>query len=36
MAKDMMPRFELYRPTDIDNALDLLDGLGDRGWPLAG
>jgi xanthine dehydrogenase YagS FAD-binding subunit len=36
MAKDMMPRFELYQPNDIDNALDLLDDLGDKGWRLAG
>lgn len=36
MAKDMMPRFELYQPTDIDNALELLDDLGAKAWKLAG
>jgi len=36
MAKDMMPRFELYQPADLTNALDLLDELGDTGWKLAG
>jgi xanthine dehydrogenase YagS FAD-binding subunit len=36
MSKDMMPMFELYQPTDISNALDLADKLGDDGWKVAG
>ena len=34
--KDMMPGFELYQPTSIDNALELLQRFGDGGWVLAG
>jgi xanthine dehydrogenase YagS FAD-binding subunit len=36
MSKDMMPMFELYQPTDVNNALDLADQLGADGWKLAG
>jgi xanthine dehydrogenase YagS FAD-binding subunit len=36
MSKDMMPMFELYQPTDIDNALDLANRLGADGWKVAG
>ena len=36
MAKDMMTRFELYRPADIAGALDLVDKLGSDGWLIAG
>jgi xanthine dehydrogenase YagS FAD-binding subunit len=36
MSKDMMPMFELYQPTDIDNAIDLADRLGADGWKIAG
>ena len=36
MSKDMMPMFELYQPTDIDNALDLADQLGADRWKVAG
>ena len=36
MAKDMMPMFELYQPTDIDSAVDLLDRIGADGWKIAG
>ena len=36
MAKDMMTRFELYRPTDLAGALELLDKLGPDGWKMAG
>ena len=36
MAKDMMPMFELYQPTDIENALNLADRLGSDGWKVAG
>ncbi|MEM7501522.1 MAG: xanthine dehydrogenase family protein subunit M [Pseudomonadota bacterium] len=36
MAIDMMNRFELYQPTDVDGALALLDKLGPGGWKMAG
>ena len=36
MARDMMTRFELYQPTDVDGALALLDKLGPDGWTMAG
>jgi len=36
VAKDMMTRFELYRPADIAGALDLVDRLGSDGWLIAG
>lgn len=36
MLKDMMPQFELYQPTDLDGALDLMNRFGDNGWALAG
>ncbi|MFQ5982817.1 MAG: FAD binding domain-containing protein, partial [Woeseiaceae bacterium] len=36
MSKDMMPMFELYQPTDMANALDLADRLGEDGWMIAG
>lgn len=36
MAKDMMPNFELYQPTEIANALELAKKLGKDGWLLAG
>lgn len=36
MARDMMTRFELYQPTDVDGALELLDRLGPQGWKMAG
>lgn len=36
MARDMMTRFELYQPTDVDAAVELLDKLGADGWTLAG
>jgi len=36
MSKDMMPMFELYQPTDIANAVDLLDKLGTDSWKIAG
>ena len=32
----MMTRFELYRPTDVDTALGLLDKLGPGAWKMAG
>lgn len=38
MAKirDMIPAFELYQPSSIDAAMDLLDQHGDESWVLAG
>lgn len=38
MAKirDMIPAFELYQPTSVDAALDLLDEHREQGWVLAG
>jgi len=36
MLKDSMSGFELYQPTDVETALDLLDRFGDGGWRLAG
>jgi xanthine dehydrogenase YagS FAD-binding subunit len=36
MAKDMMPHFELYQPTDLEGAIDLLGRHGASGWRLAG
>jgi xanthine dehydrogenase YagS FAD-binding subunit len=36
VIRDMIPSFELFQPTSIDEAIDLLDRYGDRGWALAG
>jgi xanthine dehydrogenase YagS FAD-binding subunit len=36
MSKDMMPRFELFQPTDVATALDLLGRYGKDGWKMAG
>ena len=36
MMKDMMLGFELYQPTDLETALDLLDRHGEDAWRLAG
>ncbi len=36
MSKDMMPMFELFQPTDISGALDLVDRYGAEGWKVAG
>jgi xanthine dehydrogenase YagS FAD-binding subunit len=35
-TKDMMPSFDLFQPSDMGNALELLDRYGDDAWPLAG
>jgi len=35
-TKDMMPNFDLFQPSDMGNALDLLDRYGADAWPLAG
>ncbi len=36
IVKDMMPSFELYQPTQLTDALALLDRYGKDGWKLAG
>src|ERR1700744_4206974 len=36
IIKDMMPGFELYQPTQVADALTLLDRFGKDGWKLAG
>lgn len=34
--RDMMPSFELYQPSRTEDALELLDRLGDDAWVMAG
>jgi len=36
IVKDMMPGFELYQPTQLNDALALLDRYGKDGWKMAG
>jgi xanthine dehydrogenase YagS FAD-binding subunit len=36
IVKDMMPGFELYQPTQLEDALALLDRYGKDGWTMAG
>jgi len=36
IVKDMMPSFELYQPTQLDDALALLNRYGKDGWKMAG
>ena len=36
MMNDMMAGFELYQPANVDDAIQLLDRYGSRGWKLAG
>src|SRR5262249_56430250 len=36
IVKDMMPGFELYQPTQLDDAFALLDRYGKDGWKMAG
>jgi len=36
IVKDMMPGFELYQPTQVGDALALLDRYGKDGWTMAG
>lgn len=36
MLKDAMTGFELYQPTDLETAIDLLGRYGSKGWVLAG
>ena len=35
-TKDMMPQFALFQPSDMGNALELVDKYGDKGWKIAG
>ena len=36
VIRDVMPAFELFQPTSVDAALELLDRYGSSGWVLAG
>jgi len=36
MLKDAMAGFELYQPTELDTAVELMDRFGPDGWVLAG
>ena len=36
IIKDMIPNFELYQPTQLNDALALLDKHGKDAWKLAG
>jgi len=36
VLKDMMTRFELYRPTAVGDAIDLLHEFGENAWLMAG
>ena len=36
VIRDVMPAFELFQPTSIDSALELLDRHGSGAWILAG
>jgi xanthine dehydrogenase YagS FAD-binding subunit len=36
VIRDMMPAFELFQPSTIEDAVNLLDRQGDRSWVLAG
>jgi len=35
VIRDMMPAFELFQPSSVEDALDLLGRYGKDGWPLA-
>ena len=36
MSRDMMPHFELYQPSTLENAIELADRIGSGAWFLAG
>jgi len=36
IIRDMMPSFELYQPTSVEGALDLIGQFGQDGWVMAG
>ena len=36
VMRDMIPPFELYQPTEVDDAVRLMRQHGDKGWVLAG
>jgi xanthine dehydrogenase YagS FAD-binding subunit len=36
VIRDMMPAFELFQPTSIDDAVQLLDRHGSSAWVMAG
>ena len=36
VIRDMIPAFELFQPTNAEDAIELLVRYGDEGWVLAG
>ena len=36
IIRDMIPAFELFQPTNAEDAIELLVRYGDDGWVLAG
>ena len=36
VIRDMIPPFELFQPTGVDDAVRLMRQHGDKGWVLAG
>ena len=36
IVKDMMPQFDLFQPTQLKDALSLLDSYGKDAWKMAG
>src|SRR5208282_5454320 len=36
IIRDVMPSFELYQPTQLKDAFDLLDRFGKDAWKMAG
>ena len=36
VIRDVIPAFELFQPTSVDDAIDLLDRYGEDGWVLSG
>ena len=36
VIRDMIPPFELYQPTEVEDAVRLMRQHGDKGWVLAG
>lgn len=36
MVRDMIPDFELFQPSSVEDAVSLLDRHGEDAWPLAG
>ena len=36
IIRDMISGFELFQPTEVDDAIELLSRYGDDGWVLSG